>query len=79
MGVLAVLFWTFLAGILLWNAPVAPWVEILKLAGLMIGLGGALRRSINDDGLTAHLTWDEVRRSQKAEGDPQPRQKAIPI
>jgi hypothetical protein len=36
--VLAVLFWTVLAGIVLWNAPFLPWVGILKLAGLMIGL-----------------------------------------
>ena len=36
--VLAVLFWTVLAGIVLWNTPFLPWVGILKLAGLMIGL-----------------------------------------
>jgi hypothetical protein len=36
--VLAVLFWTLLAGIVLWNAPILPWIGILKLAGLMIGL-----------------------------------------
>jgi hypothetical protein len=33
-----VLFWAVLAGIMLWNASFLPWISILKLAGLMIGL-----------------------------------------
>ena len=35
--VIEVLFWTLLAGIVLWNAPFLAWIGILKLAGLMIG------------------------------------------
>jgi hypothetical protein len=34
----AVLFWTLLAVIVLWNAPFLSWIDILQLAGLVIGL-----------------------------------------
>jgi hypothetical protein len=35
---LVFLFWMVLTGVMLWNAPFLPWIGILKLAGLMIGL-----------------------------------------
>jgi hypothetical protein len=35
---LVLLFWMLLTGVMLWNAPFLPWIGILKLAGLMIGL-----------------------------------------
>ena len=35
---LVLLFWMLFTGVMLWNAPFLPWIGILKLAGLMIGL-----------------------------------------
>jgi hypothetical protein len=35
---LVLLFWMLLTWVMLWNAPFLPWIGILKLAGLMIGL-----------------------------------------
>jgi hypothetical protein len=62
-GVLAVLFWTVLPGIVLWNAPFLPWVGILKLAGLMIGLAVLCGAA---SVVTAHLTLVDAKRPQRS-------------
>jgi hypothetical protein len=35
--VLTILFWSVVGLIVLWHAPLIPWVGLLKLIGLMIG------------------------------------------
>jgi hypothetical protein len=67
------LFWMLLTGVMLWNAPFLPWIGILKLAGLMIGLAVLHGGSGGCDALTAYLKLVETTRPQRPEGYPQPR------